>query len=509
MHKAKRRTGKKIWIAAAVLVCLAAALAAVFLVWRSNTCTVHFLMPDGSQVRERLRRGGTLDRLPEDPVREGYAFLGWEDENGTLLSGAGAVFQEDARYSPRFMPALNTDPEVHEPYLFPDENGFLLPGAPFTRREAALLLLPSLPQDIEPEAEFEDLTGDEDCARAAGVLQALGLVPGGAFRPEDALTLRELLSMTAPFFSPEETDSAELPDWLAENDPDSALFLTAWSLGWLEGFEEGTDPDAPLSRGEAAALLNRILNRSVQLIELREHVGAFPDVSPLHPYYADLMEAAIPHSRRLAGGREVWTASEPTGRLPEGMLFLNDNTYYVNSDGYLLTGGQLGGLTFDEQGAYTSGDAELDQMTREIVRKVTKDGMEPLDRLRAVYLYCRDSLTYVPREILGYRDTGWEIEKAKETLSTGMGNCYGFASAFWALARQLGYDAQAFSGVVAYDRDPHGFVTIEIGRKNYLFDPELEASRKLQGIEEDRFMLDPDSPLAEDWAYRPITKTLT
>lgn len=497
------RTKKKIWKTAAALFCLAAVFAAAAAVWRWDTRAVSFLMPGGTVITERGLRGFPLRRIPEDPVREGYAFLGWEDESGNLLAGENVRFLEDTRFSPLFTPLLNTDPGVHEPYLFADENGFLRPDGAFTRGEAAALLLPSLPQDVEPAAGFEDVAGDSACARAAGVLRALGIASGSRFRPGDPATLRDLVTMTAPFFSQTDTAEEAGPAWLKEADADRALFLTASALGWLEGFEgPDTDPDRPLTRAEAAAVLNRVLNRSVQLLELAEHGGAFPDVSPFHPYYADLMEAALPHSRRLAGGREIWTGSEPTSRLPEGLAFFDGLLYCVDENGYLITGGSWGGFLFDESGVYTSGDEELDKVVRELLDQITTEDMEPLEKLRAAYDYCVSSITYIRRRPLEFGATGWELEAAYEGLSTGYGNCYTYAASFWALARALGYDMQVWSGSVDPNRAPHGFDTLEEDGVLYIFDPELEMARKLQGSTEERFMMDPDNRLVKNWLYR-------
>ena len=45
--------------------------------------------------------------------------------------------------------------------------------------------------------------------------------------------------------------------------------------------------------------------------------------------------------------------------------------------------------------------------------------------------------------------------------STGKGNCYCYASAFWAAARQLGYQAKVVSGIYGKtERAPHGWVEI-------------------------------------------------
>ena len=73
-------------------------------------------------------------------------------------------------------------------------------------------------------------------------------------------------------------------------------------------------------------------------------------------------------------------------------------------------------------------------------------------------------------------------------LSTKRGNCYNYASVFWALARGLGYDAKAYSGSIS--QQPHGWVEIDFDGVTYLFDPELEMAARERGqMNSARFMM--------------------
>ena len=58
--------------------------------------------------------------------------------------------------------------------------------------------------------------------------------------------------------------------------------------------------------------------------------------------------------------------------------------------------------------------------------------------------------------------------------STGKGNCYCYAAAFWAAARQLGYDAKIVSGTYGQERAPHGWVEIYEDGIRYTYDVEIE-----------------------------------
>ena len=63
-----------------------------------------------------------------------------------------------------------------------------------------------------------------------------------------------------------------------------------------------------------------------------------------------------------------------------------------------------------------------------------------------MYLYVRDSFTYLRRHYYKTGDVGWATQEALTMYSTDRGNCYCYASAFWAAARALGFDAKIVSG---------------------------------------------------------------
>ena len=68
-------------------------------------------------------------------------------------------------------------------------------------------------------------------------------------------------------------------------------------------------------------------------------------------------------------------------------------------------------------------------------------------------------------------------------LRTKRGNCYNYAAAFWAAARQLGFDARVVSGGVGWSGSPHGWVEIDnADGVPYIYDPELEMSYRRKGV---------------------------
>ena len=72
--------------------------------------------------------------------------------------------------------------------------------------------------------------------------------------------------------------------------------------------------------------------------------------------------------------------------------------------------------------------------------------------------------------------------------STGRGNCYCYAAAFWAAARALGFDAKIVSGTYGNTDAPHGWVEILRGGERYTYDVEIEmAVRRDRGGDPDLY----------------------
>ncbi len=124
------------------------------------------------------------------------------------------------------------------------------------------------------------------------------------------------------------------------------------------------------------------------------------------------------------------------------------------------------------------------------------------EMLRAAYLYVRDSFTYLRRNYYNVGDDGWQIDEALTMFTTGRGNCYCYAAAFWALARGLGYDATAVAGTVGWDRDPHGWVIMYDDDGNRVtYDVELEMSYRVNRHRYDVDMYAMNSWKAAQWNY--------
>ena len=168
----------------------------------------------------------------------------------------------------------------------------------------------------------------------------------------------------------------------------------------------------------------------------------------------------------------------------EGTFFVGTKLYCVGADGRPVINGTYGKyLSFGPDGAYTTGDAELDELIQqELQQYVDPESEARMVMLRTLYNHVVDDFQYLRRSYYEKGETGWEAEEAKVMLSTRKGNCYNYAAVFGYLARAIGFDAYIYAGTVrgmgTEDHpavNPHGWVEIknDIGEWR-LFDPEYE-----------------------------------
>ena len=152
----------------------------------------------------------------------------------------------------------------HMAYMVGDDRGDFRPDANITRAEVVQMFYRLLrDQDVSVAGTFSDVEEDAWYARAVNVLASLGMVNGvggNQFAPERAITRAEFAAIAARFARAHNigitfTDVPE-SHWAYDE------ICTAASYGWVNGVGGGRfDPDRLITRGEAAAMVNRMLGR--------------------------------------------------------------------------------------------------------------------------------------------------------------------------------------------------------------------------------------------------------
>ena len=383
---------------------------------------------------------------------------------------------------------LKTGNITHSRYISGYDDGSFCPDKTMKRAEAAVMIYGLLKEIPAERAEFADVFAEDWYYDAIGVLASCGILvdydEDGMIKPMEEISRAEFIAMLSRFFPASEaecpfTDVSEESAWYEH-------IAKAAELGWVDGYEDGLfHPYRSVSRGEAAAIINKVLGRKADAGYADGIIlHLFTDVTPEHWAYYDIMEAALTHKPSMIHGvDEHWhyVDTEPL-RRPEGPLYVGQDYYYIGADGLPVADGYVGTLYFGPDGLYTSGDEEIDTYAKLLLAEAVTDNMTSEERLRAAYDYIRDNFTYLRRNYYERGEVGWELEEARTMLRTKRGNCYNYASAFWAVSRQLGYDARVVSGGVGWSGSPHGWVEIDDEGVPYIYDTELEMSYRRKGV---------------------------
>lgn len=456
--------------------------------------SVHFITPDGEIVKE-ASRGSLVEMEPGEEI-ENYTFIGWRDAQGNMEKRDSIKVEQNTYYSAVYAVALQTD--SHKAYLFPNEYGMFLPYGEMRRSDAAIMLYTLLAVPISGSDGFLDVPADADCYEAVCALKELGIVSGSRFHPDEGITLAELLEMIAAFYPASRSDFAFAD--LSKDDSRYPAFCLAAEQDWIDsGTRVKADPDHIMTRLETAILMNRVLGRAEKPEATPRQVGFMIDMGRDEDGYWQMAEACVDHSFRRENGAETWTDSTPIKKTRNGLYLFGLDLYAVNADGKLVKNGEWEGFSFDENGVYTCGNPELDELIRFEFGKILDESMDQEEMLRAVYQYTVDSFTYRARNTYAIRDTSWAVDEAYTMLTTKCGNCYNFAATFCMMARAIGYDAKVFSGLIGIDRRAHAWVEIEIDGTTYLFDTELEYAYKQKYKYIDMFKVELDE--AQKWIY--------
>lgn len=166
---------------------------------------------------------------------------------------------------------------------------------------------------------------------------------------------------------------------------------------------------------------------------------------------------------------------------------------FVLRSGYLLEAGYLrfytdnspvgdttaNGLTFNPNGYYTCGDAELDDMIASLIITLTTPEMSRLEKFDVLYHYLTDSgnFSYGAARFITDDITDWQTDSAKAFLSSGIGNCFSYSAAVMLFARALGFEADTVIGECTqlYELVDHCWTEVTVDGKVYLCDAEMEG----------------------------------
>lgn len=384
---------------------------------------------------------------------------------------------------PTITAALDSD--NHIAYMSGDSKNLFRPTEKITRAETAKIIWSLIKNKdtlgLSDANRFSDVSDTAWYKEPVNKLAALGVLNGygDSFKPTNSISRAEFVTMLARFY-PSQYTEISFSDVPADFWAIGAI-RTAAANGWISGYEDGTfRPSESMTRTEAAVIINRALGRTGDESKIREYIydgiKFFPDVDSSYWGYINIMEACMNHQHAGAAGNETWTSFEKQGStLSPGMHQINGKLYYVDAEtGDFVCNKSVQGHYFGEKRYYTTGNDELDRRLFAVTSRYINDNMSQVEQLRALFNHVVNDYGYRTGSKLSVGQTGWEEQFALEMLRNGKGNCYRYAALYYYLAKEVGCEPRAISGLVGRNMRPHGWVEItDPNGTVYIYDTEL------------------------------------
>lgn len=236
------------------------------------------------------------------------------------------VWEDNTTPGPDPDPTPTPDPEEpelergdHYAYIFGYEDNTIRPDNDITRAEVATIFYRLLTDASRDEYrttdnDFTDVSADAWYNETVSTLANAGVLAGyedGSFRPNAPITRAEYAAIATRFddLAAGTSSFTDISGHWAE-----AAINAAYSAGWVGGYEDGTfRPDQNITRAEAMALINRVLERAVDSDGMLDDMQRWVDCHPDAWYYADVQEATNSHDYEREEGEkyETWTELLP------------------------------------------------------------------------------------------------------------------------------------------------------------------------------------------------------
>lgn len=178
--------------------------------------------------------------------------------------------------------------------------------------------------------------------------------------------------------------------------------------------------------------------------------------------------------------------ADKNGKAAPGWHYIGKKLYYASKNGKLKKNTTYQGIAFGSKGAAKdNNNSRLKIKAMQTMDAITNKRMTKSQKLEACWNYITGGNFRYAVKYPNLNASGWQRKTACDMLSSGSGNCYGFACAFAALAEEAGYEPYIVCGRVRGSRDRasdgytrHAWVRIN-GR---YYDPEAQYAGWRRGV---------------------------
>ncbi|MFD1175444.1 MucBP domain-containing protein [Paenibacillus puldeungensis] len=213
---------------------------------------------------------------------------------------------------PAVPPKLET--ENHYDYINGYPDGSVKPLNNITREEVAAIFYrllddSSRTQYLKTGTSLSDVGATRWSNKHISTMENAKVItgyPGGAFKPGQYITRAEFAAIASRFDKLDERKNDKFTDitghWAEK------YIASAANKGWIKGYTDGTfKPNQYITRAEAAAFINSVLNRKVDKDGIHKNAKMWPDNVYGSWYYYDMLEATNHHEySKQESGIEVW-----------------------------------------------------------------------------------------------------------------------------------------------------------------------------------------------------------
>ncbi len=257
------------------------------------------------------------------PTQVGYLFDGWYYDASLTKAVTGDV-KVNSRQVTLYAgwtaslvpPLLNGDDHFAYVQGYPD--GMVHPNTPVTRAQVATILFRLLQDEgrekyLTETNTFQDVTPEHWANTAVSTMAKMGVFRGRSasqFDPNAPITRGEFAAVCARL----DTREVQLPEGFRDLDGHWAKqeVLRAAALGWVQGYEDGTyRPNADITRAQAITMINRVLCRMPEKTsDLLAGMSTWKDCVESDWFYLAVQEATNSHNfeKKQNSIYESWTA---------------------------------------------------------------------------------------------------------------------------------------------------------------------------------------------------------
>ena len=255
------------------------------------------------------------------PHKDGYRFDGWYyDEQCTIKVDKDFVLNNDLCLYGKWeksKTASHLIADDHFAYVVGYPDGTVQPEGNITREEITTIFFRLLKDEyrtkiMDSENSFPDVDVKRWSNKAISTMENGRYVTGyedGTFRPGNPITRAEFATIASKLdIGTEDNEAHSFAD--VEGHWSEKYVAAAVKKGWLAGYDDGLfKPDRYITRAEAMAVINRMLNRHVNEEGLHKDAILWPDNSKEKWYYYSVEEATNSHDfERMGDGvYEKWT----------------------------------------------------------------------------------------------------------------------------------------------------------------------------------------------------------